>query len=183
MIRRPPRSTLFPYTTLFRSRLHCYAFGPFRLVPEERLLVRDNQVVHLTPKEFDALVGLVQNRGRLLAKRELLELIWPDTVVEENNLTQAICAIRKALGGSDHNRDYIETVPKQGYRFVAAVRTGDGAAGGGRRRGRRAGRPHGARTAGLFSSPGPGRPPGGGGGGGGRPAPGVLPERAPPARA
>src|SRR2546426_1487153 len=72
MIRRPPRSTLFPYTTLFRS----------------------NQVVHLTPKVFDTLVALVQNRGRLLPKRELLELIWPDTVVEENNLTQAICAIR-----------------------------------------------------------------------------------------
>ena len=104
---------------------HCYGFGPFRLVPEERLLVRDNQVVHLTPKVFDTLVALVQNRGRLLPKRELLELIWPDTVVEENNLTQAICAIRKALGGSDHNRDYIETVPKQGYRFVAVVRTDD----------------------------------------------------------
>src|SRR2546426_8711338 len=58
MIRRPPRSTLFPYTTLFRS----------------------NQVVHLTPKVFDTLVALVQNRGRLLPKRELLELIWPDTV-------------------------------------------------------------------------------------------------------
>src|SRR2546422_7740485 len=70
MIRRPPRSTLFPYTTLFRSRLHCYAFGPFRLVPEERLLVRDNQVVHLTPKVFDTLVALVQNRGRLLPKRD-----------------------------------------------------------------------------------------------------------------
>jgi len=102
---------------------HCYEFGSFRLVPEERLLLRDNHVVHLTPKVFDTLVALVQNRGRLLAKRELLGLVWPDSVVEENNLTQAICAIRKALGGSDHSPDYIETVPKQGYRFVASVRT------------------------------------------------------------
>src|SRR5437899_12644441 len=90
-------------------RQQCYEFGPFRLVPEERLLLCDNHVVRVSPKVFDTLVALVQNRGRLLPKRELLELIWPDTVVEENNLTQAICAIRKALGGSDHNRDYIET--------------------------------------------------------------------------
>ena len=133
-------------------RLHCYAFGPFRLVPEERLLVRDNQVVHLTPKVFDTLVALVQNRGRLLPKRELLELIWPDTVVEENNLTQAICAIRKALGGSDHNRDYIETVPKQGYRFVAVVRTDDGAAGVDDVGGRSGVRSNAARTAVLVVS-------------------------------
>jgi len=69
---------------------HAYAFGPFRLVPEERLLLRDSQGIHLTPKAFDTLVVLVQNSGRLLPKRELLELIWPDSVVEENNLTQAI---------------------------------------------------------------------------------------------
>src|SRR3989454_9221412 len=140
MIRRPPRSTLFPYTTL----------------------VRANQVVHLTPKVFDTLVALVQNRGRLLPKRELLELIWPDTVVEENNLTQAICAIRKALGGSDHNRDCIETVPKQGYRFVAAVRTEDRAAGADDVGGRSGVRSNAARTAGppFFRLAGP---PGGGG--------------------
>lgn len=108
-----------------------YEFGPFRLVPAERLLIRDHRVVHLTPKVFDTLVALVQHGGRLRSKRELLGLIWPDTVVEENNLTQAICAIRKALGGSDDSREYVETVPKVGYRFVAAVRTADGDASGG----------------------------------------------------
>lgn len=102
-----------------------YEFGPFRLVPEERLLLRDSDVVHLTPKVFDTLVALVQNGGRLLSKRELLGLVWQDTVVEENNLTQAISAIRKALGGTDHSGDYIQTVPKLGYRFVAAVQTDD----------------------------------------------------------
>jgi len=104
---------------------HAYAFGPFRLVPEERLLLRDSQGIHLTPKAFDTLVVLVQNSGRLLPKRELLELIWPDSVVEENNLTQAICAIRKSLGGTGHSAEYIETVPKQGYRFVAPIRMTD----------------------------------------------------------
>lgn len=105
-----------------RSPRH-YEFGPFRLVPAERLLLRDKHVVHLTPKVFDTLVVLVEHGGRLLSKRELLGLIWRDTVVEENNLTQAICAIRKALGGSDDSREYVETVPKLGYRFVASVRT------------------------------------------------------------
>jgi len=115
---------------------HWYEFGPFRLVPEERLLLRNTQVIHLTPKVFDTLVALVQNSGRLLPKRELLELIWPDSVVEENNLTQAISAIRKALGGSDHSPEYIETVPKQGYRFVAAVKNHERDRLGGRRGGR-----------------------------------------------
>ncbi|PYO28641.1 MAG: hypothetical protein DMD73_04910 [Gemmatimonadetes bacterium] len=115
---------------------HWYEFGPFRLVPEERLLLCNTQVIHLTPKVFDTLVALVQNSGRLLPKRELLELIWPDSVVEENNLTQAISAIRKALGGSDHSPEYIETVPKQGYRFVAAVKNHERDRLGGRRGGR-----------------------------------------------
>jgi DNA-binding winged helix-turn-helix (wHTH) protein len=106
--------------------LLCYEFGPFHLLPSERLLLRENAVVHLPPKVFDTLVVLVRHSGRLLSKRELLDLIWPDTVVEENNLTQAICAIRKALGWTGQSREYVETVPKQGYRFVAPVRTTDG---------------------------------------------------------
>jgi DNA-binding winged helix-turn-helix (wHTH) protein/Tfp pilus assembly protein PilF len=102
-------------------------------VPAERLLLRDKHVVHLTPKVFDTLVVLVEHGGRLLSKRELLGLIWRDTVVEENNLTQAICAIRKALGGSDDSREYVATVPKLGYRFVASVRIEDGETSGGDR--------------------------------------------------
>src|SRR2546425_10948283 len=68
-----------------------YEFGPFRLDPAERLLARHGQRVHLSPKAFDTLVALVENQGRLLEKDELLRRIWPDTVVEEGNLSASAC--------------------------------------------------------------------------------------------
>jgi len=98
-----------------------YGFGPFRLEVAERRLLRDGRPTSLQPRVFDTLVLLVQNAGHLLTKEELISALWPDTVVEESNLTKNIWTIRKALGDPD-GATYIETVPRVGYRFVAAVR-------------------------------------------------------------
>ena len=96
-------------------------FGTVTLIPDERLVLKDGHPVPFTPKAFDLLAVLAGNPGRLLTKEHLMQAVWPDTVVEESNLTYNIFAIRKALGeGSDSDR-YIETVPKRGYRFVAPV--------------------------------------------------------------
>jgi DNA-binding winged helix-turn-helix (wHTH) protein/TolB-like protein len=101
---------------------HFYEFGPFRLEPEERLLLADNQSVPIAPKYFELLVFLVQNQGRLVTKDRIMEAIWSNSFVEEANLTVAISAIRKALGEKESSVQYIETVPKKGYRFAAPVR-------------------------------------------------------------
>jgi TolB-like protein/DNA-binding winged helix-turn-helix (wHTH) protein len=104
---------------------HIYEFGPFRLDAAERLLLRDGAAVALTPRVFDLLLVLVERHGHLLEKDELLQTIWPDTVVEEGNLTANISILRKTLGDDGNSARFIETVPKRGYRFVAAVRTND----------------------------------------------------------
>ena len=103
-------------------RDHVYAFGPFLLDARERRLLRDGQPVPLTIKAFDLLEVLAKNDGRLLRKEELLQLVWSDAVVEENNLTVTVSALRKALGEGPTDRQYIETVPRRGYRFVADLR-------------------------------------------------------------
>lgn len=99
-----------------------YAFGPFELDPEARLLRRDGKPVPLTGKTLDTLVLLVENRGRLVDKEELLSHVWGGTVVEEANLTQTIFTVRKILGDSPKDHRYIATVPGRGYQFVAPVR-------------------------------------------------------------
>lgn len=104
-----------------RQPRHVYTFGPFRLVPEERQLLRDNQAVPLTAKSFDLLVVLVENRGHLIEKEELMKRIWPDCFVEEANLSVNMSALRRALGEGPNERQYVETVPRHGYRFVASV--------------------------------------------------------------
>ena len=96
------------------------AFGDFRLETTERRLCRGQTLIPLAPRVFDLLLFLVENEGRLLRKDDLLAAVWPDASVEENNLTVAISALRKALGESDEQR-FIETVPKTGYRFIAPV--------------------------------------------------------------
>jgi DNA-binding winged helix-turn-helix (wHTH) protein/tetratricopeptide (TPR) repeat protein len=98
-----------------------YTFGSFQLDARERLLLRDGQPVELTPKAFNTLLILVQNSGHLLTKRELMSKVWPDSHVEEPNLTVTIGMLRKALGEENGTR-YIETVPRQGYRFTTPVR-------------------------------------------------------------
>ena len=100
---------------------HHYEFGPFRLDAAERLLFRDGSTVPLTPRVFDILLVLVENRGHLLSKEELLRRVWGDNFVEESNLTRNISTLRKALGETTDNHPYIETVPWRGYRFVAEV--------------------------------------------------------------
>jgi len=100
---------------------HLYEFGPFRLIPRDRLLLRDGQPVQLTPKAFETLMLLVQNRGRVVDKSTLIESVWPDTFVDENTLTRNISTLRKAMGEDRDGNQYIETVPKLGYRLAAAV--------------------------------------------------------------
>jgi serine/threonine protein kinase/class 3 adenylate cyclase len=101
---------------------HIYEFPPFRLDPVERLLWKDEEQVSLTPKAFDVLVVLVENSRHVMAKEELLELIWPDTFVEEANLAQHISMLRRVLGEKPGGGQFIETVPKRGYRFVSPVK-------------------------------------------------------------
>lgn len=101
---------------------HLYEFGTFRLEVAERRLTQDGAVVPLSPKLFDALLLLVENHGRLLEKDELIRTLWPDSFVEEGNLTHYISQLRKALGADVSGQSLIETVPKRGYRFVAEVR-------------------------------------------------------------
>ncbi len=107
---------------------HFYEFGPFRLDATERLLLHAGKTVALTPKAFDLLLVLVEHRGHLVEKNELLKLVWPNTFVEEANLSYNISLIRKALSCGEHEQGYIETVPRRGYRFVAPVREQEGGA-------------------------------------------------------
>src|SRR5215813_12633296 len=86
----------------------------------ERILLRDGRLVELTPKEFDLLLVLVENRGRVVEKERLMREIWPDTAVEEGNLTTNISTLRKALEEGDGQR-YVQTLPRRGYRFVGQV--------------------------------------------------------------
>ena len=99
-----------------------YEFGSFRLDAQERLLQRDGATISLTPKAFDLLLALLERHGRLVEKEELFQTVWPDTIVEESNLSSNIALIRKALGEGENGLKFIETVPKRGYRFVAPVR-------------------------------------------------------------
>ncbi|MEQ1762906.1 MAG: winged helix-turn-helix domain-containing protein [Pyrinomonadaceae bacterium] len=99
-------------------------FGEFRLIPGERLLMRGDIPVHLTPKVFDVLVLLVEAEGRLIEKEQMIDRLWPETFVEEATLARTVSTLRKALGESSEVR-YIETVPKRGYRFIAEVRHSD----------------------------------------------------------
>jgi DNA-binding winged helix-turn-helix (wHTH) protein len=99
-----------------------YEFGPFRLDQAERMLSGAGQVVALSPKALDLLIALVTKAGRVVDKEELMREVWPDTFVEENNLTVNISALRRAPGSASSDQDYIQTVPRRGYRFVASVR-------------------------------------------------------------
>ena len=98
-------------------------FGPFQADLRRRVLLRDHQPVSLPAKAFDVLVLLLRNAGTTVSKEDILKTVWPDTFVEEGNLTQTIFLLRKALEDSD-NQPYIVTVPRQGYRFVGPVTPG-----------------------------------------------------------
>jgi DNA-binding winged helix-turn-helix (wHTH) protein/TolB-like protein len=102
-----------------------YRFGPFVLDTVQHELLKQGKPIPLTPKTYDTLLVLVQNNGRMLAKDELMKILWPDSFVEESNLTQQVSTIRKALGESASNSRYIVTVPGRGYRFNAKVEGAD----------------------------------------------------------
>jgi Tol biopolymer transport system component/DNA-binding winged helix-turn-helix (wHTH) protein len=106
---------------MLKQTKQLYEFGPFRLDVDERLLMRDGRITPLPPKVFDTLLVLVENSGRVVSKDELMQSLWPDTFVEESNLTQNISQLRRALGDGASDAQYIETIPKRGYRFVAGV--------------------------------------------------------------
>lgn len=108
---------------MLKQTKQLYEFGPFRLDVDERLLMRDGRMTPLPPKVFDTLLVLVENSGRVVSKDELMQSLWPDTFVEESNLTQNISQLRRALGDGASDAQYIETIPKRGYRFVAGVQS------------------------------------------------------------
>jgi DNA-binding winged helix-turn-helix (wHTH) protein/tetratricopeptide (TPR) repeat protein len=101
-----------------------YKFGEFRIEAGKRLLLRGGALVALTPKAFDTLLHLIQNRQRVVEKDELMQAIWPDTSVEENNLNQNISTLRRVLGETRGENRYIATTPGKGYRFTADVEGG-----------------------------------------------------------
>src|SRR6185436_9218686 len=105
---------------------HSYEFGPYRLDVGQRVLTRTGEAVSLTPKATEILTLLVANAGQLVGKDELLKQVWPDTFVEESNLTQNIFLLRRVLGDERPSPRYIETVVRRGYRFVGNVRVING---------------------------------------------------------
>lgn len=98
-----------------------YQFGAYRLTPSQRLLARGGMPVPLTSKAFETLLLLVENSGRLMDKEKLIKSIWPDTAIEDSTLSQNVFTVRKALGQTPSGRQYIETVPRHGYRFIEPV--------------------------------------------------------------
>src|SRR4029077_6318802 len=104
-----------------RLQQRFHDFGPFRVDASRRLLLRDGDPVALTPKAFDILMVLLRNADRIVEKDELMNLVWPNTVVEENNLTRNVSSLRKALEEGPTDRRFIVTIPGRGYQFAAEV--------------------------------------------------------------
>jgi eukaryotic-like serine/threonine-protein kinase len=104
-----------------RTSTQLYKFGPFRVDPDKELLLHENQTVPIAPKAFQVLLVLVRHNKQVVTKDDLMKAIWPDTFVEETNLTRNIFLLRKALGESKQDRQYIVTVPGRGYRLAEDV--------------------------------------------------------------
>src|SRR5260370_2218204 len=104
-----------------RQAKHLLEFGPFRMDLDERVLMRDQETITLSPKAFETLLVLVQHSERVVLKDDLMKTLWPDTFVEGSNLSQHIFQLRKALGEKAHDPQYIVTVPGRGYRFAQKV--------------------------------------------------------------
>ncbi len=100
-----------------------FKFAGFVLEKKEKILLRDEKPVSITPKAFQLLLVLVENHGRLVEKDELMKAVWEDSFVEEGNLSYTMLLLRKILGDDKSNPRFIETVPKRGYRFIAEVET------------------------------------------------------------
>ena len=99
-----------------------YEFGRFRLDPNRHRLLRNGEAIPLSAKAIETLTALVQNSGKLLDRDALMQTVWPDTIVEDANLTVAISQLRKALNQDGETGEFIQTIPRIGYRFVADVR-------------------------------------------------------------
>lgn len=106
---------------MFDDKIRCFDFGKYRLDVTNNELLRNNIPVSITQKSFDVLLYLIENRGRVLKKEEMLDALWEEDFVEESTLTQHIYMLRKALRQNGKGEMYIETLPKIGYRFVAEV--------------------------------------------------------------
>ena len=121
----------FPYVPAWAGRVYAmnadpkvvYEFGPFRMDPDKQVLLRDGQLIAVTPKAFEMLLVLVRRGREVVSKEELLKEIWADSCIEEANLSQQIFKLRKALGDTLEGERYIVTLPGRGYRFAVPVRT------------------------------------------------------------
>jgi DNA-binding winged helix-turn-helix (wHTH) protein/Tol biopolymer transport system component len=98
-----------------------YEFGPFRIEVELCQLLRGGEAVPLTPKAFDTLLTLVRRRDHVVDRDELMKIVWPDSFVSEDSLTQSISVLRRALGDVSNQPEFIVTIPRRGYRFIAPV--------------------------------------------------------------
>ena len=98
---------------------HFYRFGEFTLDADQKVLLHKGKPLLLAPKVLDILLTLVQHSGRIVEKEELMRRVWPDTFVEESNLTYSVAQLRKTLGDDARHPRFIETIPKRGYRFIA----------------------------------------------------------------
>ena len=118
------KSSQFPYKIPYMGGNYescIYEFGNFELDTLEHRLLHEGKPVQLTPKAFETLAILVDRRGHVLSKDELMQLVWPDSFVEESGLTRNISVLRKTLGRQKGGEEFIETIPKIGYRFTADV--------------------------------------------------------------
>src|SRR3954470_19569057 len=104
---------------------HTFAFGPFRLLAAQRLLLEGDTPVRLGSRAFDILAALIERAGEVVSKEELIARAWPQTVVEEANLKIQVSALRRALGDGQGGHRYVVTVPGRGYNFVAPVHHGE----------------------------------------------------------
>src|SRR3982751_4779906 len=104
---------------MYNGNWELLAFGSFEFNSAARVLRRNGEVINLPPKTFDLLMLFVESGGALLTKREIIQALWPDTFVEDANLSFQVSALRKVLG--DEGSAWVETVPKHGYRFCAPI--------------------------------------------------------------
>ena len=99
-----------------------YEFGPFRLDGAQGILSAGDTEISIGTKALETLRLLVENAGRIVTKQELIDHVWPDSHVDENNIAQNISVLRKTLAAHDESSEYVQTLPRRGYRFVASVR-------------------------------------------------------------
>src|SRR5688572_29916610 len=111
-------------SSMFQPVEEKYQFGEFQLDTAEWVLRQSGEIVTLGPKAVQALELLVRNRGRVVSRNEMIETLWPDSFVEDSNLTVTISLLRKALGENENGTMFIETLSKRGYRFVPVVENG-----------------------------------------------------------